>query len=604
MKNLSHDLNSNWPLLHGLSNNEIQKIIDAATQRLFKSGEKLCLQYEIGESMFIILSGRIRLSVYRDSENDQTLDIIQQGDHFGELSLLTESTRTATATALMDTTVLEINKQDFFNLVDQIPLLSTNLSRSIGSWLRDELTRKTTRHIPRIIGLIRTSEKTFFFSKQIVQFFLAKNKAINVFSDRLTYWEFIEHGRLHEISNTYNLARLQLELAKIAEKCNHIIIDISKEKAIPELLMQCERVWWFLDQIKSRKDQTLIEQINDSLSQKTELANRIQIVWVQPKLPRLAKTVQHHASTKFEDMRCAYDLKTKNLRLADLTRFYHCARGVHIGLALGGGGAHGLAHLGVIAALEKNGLFFDRLAGTSAGAMIAGGLGAGYDQRHLLKLIDKEMKPPDFMKFIPWGPKWYLMCLFRFSLVEPRFRKYLKNVTIEQLLIPVHMVSVDLIQGKEIVHSTGDVVNCILESINYPLFGKPIFRDGLALVDGGVLINVPSSVLRKQRTDYIVAVDVGTKLSLNFGNNSSETHTDKMKSVGYFATLSRVLDVSARELAKLHMSESNFLITPDTSSYSFEDFSCGNELFEVGYNAALDVMPALKQSYENFVEQE
>jgi predicted acylesterase/phospholipase RssA len=277
---------------------------------------------------------------------------------------------------------------------------------------------------------------------------------------------------------------------------------------------------------------------------------------------------------------------------------------VHIGLALGGGGAHGLAHLGVIAALEKNGLFFDRIAGTSAGAIIAGGLGAGYDQQHLLKLISREMKPPGFMQFVPWSAKWYLMWLFRFGLVEQRFRKYLKDVTIEQLLVPVHMVSVDLIKGEEIIRSSGDVVSCILESINYPLFGKPIFRDGLALVDGGVLINVPSSVLRKQRTDFIVAVDVSTKLSPTFGANSDRTLAADMKSVGYISTLNRVLDVSARELAKLHMSESNFLIAPDTSSCAFEDFTRGIELFEIGYNTAQAVMPELKQSYESFVEQE
>jgi NTE family protein len=602
-----NNLNRNWPLLHGLSDSEIQKVIDAATQRLFKSGEKLCLQHEIGESMFIILIGRARLSVQRNNETEQILDIIQPGDHFGELSLLTGSPRTATATALMDTTVLEIYKQDFYDLVHQVPQLSTNLSRTIGSWLQCELTRKVTRHKPRIIGLIRTSEKTAGFAKQIVQFFIRKRKVVDVFSDRITYWEFIEHKRLHETPNTQqgtNSTLLQLELTKAAEQCDHIIIDITGEKAIPELLMQCERVWWFLDQVKSRKDTSFIEQIHNFLKQQTELANRIQIVWTQPKLHRLAKIVHHHATTKHEDMRCAYDLKTKNLRLADLTRFYHSARGVHICLALGGGGAHGLAHLGVIAALEENGLFFDRVAGTSAGAIIAGGLGAGYDQQHLLKLISREMKPPNFMKFVPWSAKWYLMWLFRFGLVEQRFRKYLKDVTIEQLLTPVHMVSVDLIRGKEIIRSTGDVVSCILESINYPLFGKPIFRDGLALVDGGVLINVPSSVLRKQRADYIVAVDVSTKLSSNFGTNSHNTRAADMKSVGYFSTLNRVLNVSARELAKLHMSESDFLIAPDTSTYSFEDFTRGNELFEIGYNATQEVMPELKQSYENFIEKE
>lgn len=596
-----------WPLLHGLNDDQIQKIVKTAIQRLFKSGDKLCKQHEIGESMFIILIGRVRLSVHRNNENEQTLDIIKQGDHFGELSLLTGSPRTATATALMDTTVLEIYKQDFYNLVNQLPQLSTNLSRTISGWLRKELTRKITRHKPRIIGLIRTTEITAVFAKQIAQFFIGKKKVIDIFSDRKAYWESTGHEGLHDIPDMQqdiNSTFLQLELTKASEHCDHVFIDINHSKATEMLLMQCERIWWFLDQNKSRKDLSFLEQIYELLKQQSELANRIQVVWVQPKLRRLAEIVQNHNTTNLEDMRCAYDLRKKNLRLADLTRFYHNARGVHLGLALGGGGAHGLAHLGVIAALEKNGLFFDRLAGTSAGAIIAAVLGAGYDHQHLLKLFNREMSPPHFMRFVPWGSKWYLMWLFRFGLVEKRFRKYLKDVTIEQLLTPVHMISVDLIGGKEIIRSTGDVVNCILESINYPLFGKPIFRDGLALVDGGVLINVPSSVLRKQNTDYIVAVDVSTKLSPNFGKNTQTTRAADMQSVGYLSTLNRVLDVSARELAKLHMTESDFLIAPDTSSCLFEDFTRGKELFEIGYSAALAVMPELKKSYEDFIEQE
>lgn len=603
---IGNSINS-WPLLHGLNEDQIQQVVKVAVERLFKSGDKLCKQQEIGESMFIILIGRVRLSVHRNNENEQTLDIIKQGDHFGELSLLTGSPRTATATALMDTIVLEIYKQDFYNLVNQLPQLSTNLSRTISGWLRKELTRKITRHKPRIIGLIRTTETTAVFAKQIAQFFIGKKKVIDIFSDRISYWQLNEHQRLHEIPNIQhevNSMLLQLELTKASEKCDHVFIDINYHKATHLLLMQCERIWWFLDQTKSRKDLSFLKQIFQFLKQQSELANRIQVVWVQPKLRRLAKIVQHHNSTNLEDMRCAYDLRTNNLRMADLTRFYHNARGVHLGLALGGGGAHGLAHLGVIAALEKNGLFFDRLAGTSAGAIIAAVLGAGYDHQHLLKLFNREMSPPNFMRFVPWGSKWYLMWLFRFGLVEKRFRKYLKDVTIEQLLTPVHMISVDLIGGNEIIRSTGDVVNCILESINYPLFGKPIFRDGLALVDGGVLINVPSSVLRKQNTDYIVAVDVSTKLSPNFGKNTQTTRATDMKSVGYFSTLNRVLDVSARELAKLHMTESDFLIAPDTSSCLFEDFTRGKDLFEIGYRAALEVMPELKKSYEDFIEQE
>ena len=196
------------------------------------------------------------------------------------------------------------------------------------------------------------------------------------------------------------------------------------------------------------------------------------------------------------------------------------------------------------------------------------------------------------------------MSLFRFRLIEQRFRRYLKKYSFEQLLLPMHMVSVDLISGEERVRESGDVVTSMMESINHPLFGNPIFRDGEALVDGGVLNNVPSSVLRQHHADYVVSVDVGTKLSVNFGKNNSQTPRVEMSKVGYLATLNRVLDVSHRGLGKLHSSESDYFIVPDTSEYPFDDFTRGRELFKIGYDATIAVMDDLKTKCESFINQE
>ena len=85
--------------LGGLSNDDTQRILAAATRRAFKSGEKLIRQGEIGTSMFIILFGRVRLSMLREDGSEQVVNILQQGDHFGELALLIGGRRAATATA-------------------------------------------------------------------------------------------------------------------------------------------------------------------------------------------------------------------------------------------------------------------------------------------------------------------------------------------------------------------------------------------------------------------------------------------------------------------------------------------------------------------------
>jgi predicted acylesterase/phospholipase RssA/CRP-like cAMP-binding protein len=589
-----------------LSAETARKIADTATRRTFMSGEQLIQQGDVGESMFIIQHGRVRMSIRRDDGSEDVVNILQRGDHFGELSLLNGGCRAATATAIMDTTVLEISRQDFFALTQALPEFSIMLSRTIGKWLLGAQTRKIARHRQSIIGVVRTTELTAQVAPSIARYFAGKNKTVEIFTDRVSFWELTAHKAIfpiHALSHSTDESAFVHALAAATKRCDHVFVDLYASRATAGLLLQCERIWWLIEQNKPAEE-AFTAHAETILAQQSELKNRLQTVWIQPKSYNLADNPVYAIPTHLDALRCVFSVYHNELRPADLARLYHIARGVELGLALGGGGAHGLAHIGVIAALEEQGLYFDRVAGTSAGAIIAVGLGAGFNPKHLLSLFNNEMKPPKIVTWFPRATQLHLWTLFRFGLIEQRFRKYLKNLKLEQLLLPVHTIAADLIGGQAVIRSSGEVVGCVLESINYPVFGKPIWRDGLALVDGGVLINVPSSVLRKQRTDYIVAVDVGTKLHPAFGKNNAATPAGAMRHVGYFATLNRVLEVSSHELAKLHMSESDFLITPDTSAYPFADFTRGEQLFEIGYNAAQKVMPELKQRYEDFVERD
>ena len=592
--------------LGGLSHEDTKKIFAAAERRAFKSGDILIREGDIGRSMFIVLFGRIRLSMHTDDGNEKTLNILQQGDHFGELALLIGSRRAATATAIMDSTVLEISKRNFFQIAKTIPDFSIKLSRTIGKWLLGVQTNKLIRHKLGVIGMVRTSELTSLITLSIARYFIGKGKIVEIFSDRLSYLKrsaFQNSCPVHALNHSTDDSNFLLDLVSATKRCDHVFIDVDARQASEEVLMQCERIWWLIAQNRPITEAftTLAEHI---LNQQAELKNRMQAIWIQPQSSQIIGHAPYKLPSNLEDVHCIYNVGNSEIRAADLSRMYHIARDVHMGLALGGGGSHGLAHIGVVEALEEHGLYFDRVAGTSVGSIIAAGLGAGLSPKYMLSLFNNEMKPPLMMSRIPKISQFYLWTLFRFGLIEHRLRKYLHNLRLEHLLMPVHTISVDLISGQAVIRSAGDAVNCVLESINYPIFGKPIWGDGLALVDGGVLINVPSSVLRKQQANYIVAVDVGTKLHPTFGKNNAQTAKNDMKHVGYFSTLNRILEVSAHELAKLHMSESDFLITPDTSAYAFADFTHGEQLFEIGYNAAQQVIPELKQRYERFVEME
>lgn len=617
-----------WNLFKGMTDNDIRRILDRSENKTYKSGEILCKQGDSSESMYIILSGRVQIQMVKQDGQLQNLNVLAQGTHFGELSLLTGSPRMATAIAIMDTTVVEISNTRFKRLIHEIPTFSINLSNTIGTWLKGELSGKPVRHKLAIVGFIRTTPLTYHLTTQISDWLIANKKRITVFTDRLDYWQTQNQSsvKLHpilltqdELTNTIKkLGSIQTNKhldnkpiknenpinEPIDEQYDHVIIDISispneNNNILATVLNQCERIWYLTDKTHV---QTLENNCNSLINKQESLASKIQIAWIRPKHENNLSPCKHKLKTEHIDMHCQYDSETQHIRNQDLSRIYHDIIGVHIGIALGGGGARSLAHIGVLAALNDNEIYVDRMAGTSGGAIISSFYAAGYSLQSILKIFKQEMSPPKWMRYIPYATRWHLMSLFRFGLLDDRFRHYLKKHTFEQLLIPTHLVCADLISGDEIIRSNGNIVDAILESINHPLLGTPIYRDGLSLVDGGVLNNVPSSVLRNYKCDFVISVDVGAKISETFGKNSSRTAQSEMKKVSFLGTLNRVLEIRGNGLDKSTVNHGDFLIQPDASKYPFDDFTYEKELYEIGYTAAMEAMPELKRRYYELIE--
>jgi len=221
--------------------------LDKTQQRKFETGEYICTQGEIGESLCIIHSGRVNMRVTKSNGVERNLNILKEGDHFGELALLSGGTRTASAIALSDVVILEVAKDDFLELLKEIPAFSINLSRTIGSWLQGELKGDTVRNKLNIIALVRSCGITANFSAQVIEFFANNNSKIAVFSDRKNYWESIGVPAASIEKDTIDST--QQYVIKASEAVDHVFIDIGHQaiESIP-LLSQCDRIWCFIEQ--------------------------------------------------------------------------------------------------------------------------------------------------------------------------------------------------------------------------------------------------------------------------------------------------------------------------------------------------------------------
>jgi len=184
-----------------------------------------------------------------------------------------------------------------------------------------------------------------------------------------------------------------------------------------------------------------------------------------------------------------------------------------IGLALGSGSARGWAHIGVVQALEESGIRVDCVAGTSIGALVgavyaSGRIDAlkavvlGLDRKQILRLFD--------IVFPKSG-------LIHGKKVADFLRSYVQTGNIEQLPVPFSTVSTDLVTGSEVVGQEGNVIEAVRASISFPGIFTPVIRNGMVLVDGGLVNPVPVSVVRDMGADFVIAVDlnhdiVGTKI--------------------------------------------------------------------------------------------
>ena len=175
-----------------------------------------------------------------------------------------------------------------------------------------------------------------------------------------------------------------------------------------------------------------------------------------------------------------------------------------VALALSSGGARGLAHIGAIEELESNGYHITSIAGCSMGALIGGVYAAGKleEFREWMKTIDRKkmLELTDF--------SFSINHLVKGNRIIEAIMDFVPDIAIEELPIPYCAVATDLKAGREVVIDKGSLFEAIRASISLPSFYKPIQRDDMILIDGGVINPIPLNRVKRNAGDILVGVDV------------------------------------------------------------------------------------------------
>lgn len=284
-----------------------------------------------------------------------------------------------------------------------------------------------------------------------------------------------------------------------------------------------------------------------------------------------------------------------------------------IALVLSGGGARGMAHIGVIEELLKRDYQISSVAGTSMGALIGGVYAQGkleefrewitsLDHFEIFKLVDFTLGAAGLVK----GEK-----------VLNAMKEFIPDMNIEDLPIPYSATAVDIIKHKEVVFVKGSLFEAIRASIAIPTVFTPVKKDGAILVDGGVMNNVPISNIKRIEGDKLVVVHVNASIPVikpkltkkaheenlsvykkwlaNFSEYLSHSKENEHK-LGFLSLIDNTLTTGMLRLAQMTIEKGNpdILIETSRDICGTYDFYKAKEIIEVGRIAARNVLDNLK----------
>lgn len=238
-----------------------------------------------------------------------------------------------------------------------------------------------------------------------------------------------------------------------------------------------------------------------------------------------------------------------------------------IGLALSGGAVRGAAHLGVLEVLEREGIHPDCVAGTSAGSVVGAAYCAGIPLEDIKRLALR-LRWSDISHITRPG-----LGFFDNQPLEEYIDRVIGGRRFEELPISFAAVAVDLMSGKVVVLDEGPVAPAVRASCAIPIVFTPVLRGDQLLIDGGVLNNVPVSVVRAMGADYVIAVDLVPPVE-----QPEQPQTVFDLGILVFSTLLRS--------AYSEMHTADCLIVPDIGHFSWADFSQTLELIAKGREAA------------------
>jgi NTE family protein len=255
-----------------------------------------------------------------------------------------------------------------------------------------------------------------------------------------------------------------------------------------------------------------------------------------------------------------------------------------IGLALGGGFARGMAHIGVLKVLEEEGIPIRIVAGTSVGALI----GACYCSGLSIEELEKVAHSVRFTTFARWTVSRYGFASN--DRMVAFLERTLKVKAFEELRIPLGVTATDFNSGEGVVFHSGSIIDPVRASCAYPGMFLPVEIRGRYLVDGMLSYPVPTAPLHEMGADRVIAVH----LRGQWTKNGAPRHL--------FDVIGQSFAIAQDQMSHLWRGAADVIVEPDVAGFSYDDFKRAGELISAGEEAMRKVLPEVRKWLETPME--
>ena len=439
----------------GVSPEVVDAIAEVATLRRYKRGETALTQGQSVEAVRLIVSGHFALC--RDGECTLVAGGLGPNDLFGLFSVTYGQPGAMTVTATEPSLVIEIKAEDTVRLMAMDRVFSRNLVSKATARMAQLVMDGGKPPTVRRVAFLHMCSETRVVAEKIQSRLIELGESLGRFvNGPLRTDSDSPVCESVSVSDADNLSVMSEQLASW-QTLDRVIFDIDLSSVdlrlehLRRLLSFAEQIFLVVTPMCATK---IPPQFRAVLAESPEWKEKLNAIWVLDETADLAPLNPELRQSVNRDFKIKTGASTDSFQqtlFPGIERVVHSLRGVRIGLALGGGAAKGMSHLGVLRAFDEHGIIIDAIAGTSVGAMMAVPYCGGYSPDNTVQRFTSSLTPGGIYKRIPRGDLWYMLVKYRSRAWEGMLRQHFFDWQLEQLLIPLATVAADLVTGTEYV---------------------------------------------------------------------------------------------------------------------------------------------------------